>query len=109
MEHQIRQPGADARSQLYTTFNRAAIAFDQLQEDEKQRVLDALGRVEREGVDAPGLDVTKRGGPPPLYFLRAAPNVIVILRAEPGQPIEVRDIVQPATLESFAHSFAHAE
>ncbi len=109
MEHPIKQPGMDARSQLYTTSNRAAIAFDQLKEDEKQRVLDVLGRIEREGVDAPGLDVTKRGGLPPLYFLRAAPDVIVILRAEPGQPIEVRDIVQPATLESFAHSFAHAE
>ena len=107
MGHPVRRLGADAGSQLYDTSNRAAIAFDQLKEDEKQSVLAVLGTIEREGVDASGLDVTKRGGPPPLYFLRAAPDVIVILRAEPGQPIEARDIVQPATLESFAHRFAH--
>ncbi len=109
MGRSVRQLGAETSDQLYDTSNRAAIAFDQLKEDEKQSVLDALGRIEREGVDASGLDVMKRGGPPPLYFLHAAPDVIVILRAEPGQAIEVRDIVQPATLESFAHSFAHAE
>ncbi len=53
---------------------------------------------------AAGLDVTRLGGSLPLYALRAAPNVIVILHAEPGQAVEVWDIAQPATLDSFAHA-----
>ncbi len=48
--------------------------------------------------------MTRLGGALPLYALRAAPTVVVILQAELGRAVEVRDIVQPATLESFAHA-----
>ncbi len=80
------------------------IAFDQLTDEEQRRVLEALGRIERDGLSAVGLDVTRLGGTAPLYALRAALAVVVILHAEPGQAVEVWDIVQPATLDSFAHA-----
>lgn len=80
------------------------IAFDQLTDEERRHVLGALERIEREGLSARGLDVTRLGGALPLYALRAAPTVVVILHAELGRAVEVCDIVQPATLESFAHA-----
>lgn len=83
---------------------RVIIAFDQLTDEERGHVLGALERIGRDGLGAPGLDVTRLGGPLPLYALRAAPDVIVILHAEPGQAVKVWDIAQPATLESFAHA-----
>ncbi len=83
---------------------RVIIAFDQLTNEERQRVLGALERIERDGLGVPGLDVTRLGRGLPLYTLHAAPDVVVILHAEPGQAVEVRDIVQPATLESFARA-----
>ena len=80
------------------------IAVDQLTDEERRHVLRALERIERDGLSAAGLDVTRLGGSLPLYALRAAPNVVVILHAQPGHAVEVWDIAQPATLESFAHA-----
>ena len=42
--------------------------------------------------------------PEPLYALRAAPDVLVIVRREPGASVEVEDIVRPAALRNFAHA-----
>lgn len=105
MELPISHAGADGGGRLRADVPlRVIIAFDQLTDEERQCVLEALGRIDREGLDAPGLDVTRLGGPPSLYALRAVSEVIVILHAEPGQAVEVSDIAQPATLESFAHA-----
>ena len=83
---------------------RVTIAFDQLTDAERDTVLEALGRVERDGLEASGLNVVRLGGPMALFALHVAPTITVILRAEPGQAIEVREIVQPAMLENFAHA-----
>lgn len=83
---------------------RVTVAFDQLTDAERDKVLEALRQVEREGLTGSGLDIMRLGGPTALYALRVAPTIIVILRAEPGHAVEVRDIVQPATLENFAHA-----
>jgi len=57
---------------------RVIIAFDQLTDEERRHVLGALERIEREGLSARGLDVTRLGGALPLYALRAAPTVVGI-------------------------------
>ncbi len=105
MERPIGHVEADGSARLRADVPlRVIIAFDQLTDEERRHVLGALERIEREGLSATGLDVTRLGGALPLYALRAAPNVVVILQAELGRAVEVRDIVQPATLESFAHA-----
>lgn len=84
--------------------NRVVVAFDQLTGDEQQSVLDTIEKIERVGLDTTQLDAQRLGGPTPLYAIRTAPDVIVIIQVEQDGPVEVRDIVQPATLESFAHA-----
>jgi len=39
-----------------------------------------------------------------FYAPFVVPPLVVILHAELGRAVEVCDIVQPATLESFAHA-----
>ncbi len=105
MELPISHAGSDEDARLRADVPlRVIIAFDQLTDEERQHVLGALERIKRDGLSAPGLDVTRLGGLLPLYALRAAPNVVVILHAGPGQAVEVRDIAQPATLEGFARA-----
>ena len=59
-----------------------------------------------DGLQTPSgaLAIMRLAGPEPLYSLRAAPEVRVIVRAEPGAPIQVVDIVRPAALRNFAHA-----
>ena len=85
---------------------RVIIAFDQLTEGEKSAVLAALHTLARDGLQAPSGTpaITRLAGPEPLYALRAAPEVRVIVRAEPCAPIDVVDIVRPAALRHFAHA-----
>ena len=71
--------------------------------------LDHLTSEDREGVFAAihafASDVgkgTRLSGSEPMYILRAAPEVRVIVRREPDAPVEVEDIVRPATLRNFA-------
>lgn len=72
--------------------------------------LDHLTPAERAGVRA-ALEAFTRGDhqgeripdPEPLYLLWATPTVSVIVRrAGPEAPVEVEDIVRPATLRTFA-------
>ncbi len=105
MELPVNLASADGRDRLRVDVPpRVIIAFDQLTDEERRHVLGALGRIDHEGLGAPGLDVTRLGGALPLYALRATPDVVVILRGESGHAVEVWDIVQPATLEGFAHA-----
>jgi hypothetical protein len=85
---------------------RVIIAFDQLTEGEKSAVLAALHTLARDGLQTPSGTpaITRLAGPEPLYSLCAAPEVRVIVRAEPGAPIDVVDIVRPAALRHVAHA-----
>ena len=73
-------------------------ALDHLSHAERDGVLAAISafaRHEREGVAIPG--------PEPLYLLWAAPELRVIARrASLDGPVEVEDVVRPATLRAFA-------
>jgi hypothetical protein len=85
---------------------RVIIAFDQLTDEEKSAVLAALHALAHDGLQTPSGTpaMTRLAGPEPLYSLRAAPEVRVIVRAEPGAPIDVVDTVRPAALRHFAHA-----
>jgi hypothetical protein len=66
----------------------------------------ALRTLERDGLSASTapLGIVRLAGSEPLYALRAAPEVRMIVRAEPGAAIEVVDIMRPAALRNFAHA-----
>lgn len=83
---------------------RVVIAFDGLTSDEKQSVTEALGEIEHVGLNAQSLSLERLGGNDPFYAVRPAPNVVVLLLAEPGMPVKVWDIARPAMLDSFAHA-----
>ncbi len=61
-------------------------------------VVEAFARHEVEGtiLSGPSLDH--------FYMLHAAPELRVIVRREPGAPVEVEDIVRPATMRTFANA-----
>ncbi len=77
-------------------------ALDHLTRAERDGVLAAIGafsRHEREGAAIPG--------PEPLYLLWAAPELrVVVRRASPDGPVDVEDVVRPATLRAFADAHA---
>ena len=86
--------------------NRVLIAFDQLSQDERTKVIDALRSLARYGLsNAPvGLNVQRLAGTEPLYAVRATPDLCVIVRYEDDGPIEVVDILRPAALRNFANA-----
>lgn len=73
-------------------------ALDHLTLPERNGVLAAISafsRHEREGTAIPG--------PEPLYLLWAAPEMrVIVRRATSEAPVEVEDVVRPATLRAFA-------
>ncbi len=107
LELPINQEGADEPTQLRADVPlRVIIAFDQLTDDEKRAVLGALHTLQRgglQGASAP-LGMRRLTGPEPLYSFRAAPEVQIIVRAEPDAAVEIMDIVRPAALRHFAHA-----
>jgi hypothetical protein len=85
---------------------RVVIAFDQLTVEEQRQVTAALSTLDRDGLagSIAALGIVRLAGAEPLYALRAAPEVWMIMRAEPGAAIEVVDIMRPAALRNFAHA-----
>lgn len=79
-----------------------AAALDHLSHAERDGVLAAISafaRHEREGVAIPG--------PEPLFLLWAAPEMrVIVRRASPNVPVEVEDVVRPATLRAFGAAYA---
>jgi len=58
-------------------------------------VISAFSRHEREGTAIPGAEA--------LYLLWAAPEMrVIVRRPNPDGPVEVEDVVRPATLRAFA-------
>ena len=75
------------------------VAFDRLTSDEQARVVASVQAFERREAGSVRLP-----GAEPLYVLHAAPEVLVIVRKEPGAAVEVEDIVRPATLRNLAYA-----
>jgi hypothetical protein len=78
------------------------VALDHLTRAERDGVLAAIGafaRREQEGSAIPGAES--------LYLLWAAPEVrVIVRRPSPTDPVEVEDVVRPATLRAFAQAHA---
>ncbi len=78
------------------------VALDHLTRSEREDVLAAISAFshhERQGAAIPG--------PEPLYLLWAAPEMrVIVRRASPAAPVEVEDVVRPATLRVFAKADA---
>ncbi len=91
---------------------RAEYGYDQLVADFPSRVIMALDHLisdERAGVAAAVRAFARHeteGAPIPgsrsRYVLHAAPQVRVIVRRVADAPVDVEDIVRPATLKTFA-------
>jgi len=95
LEQQARKNGHE---RLVADFpGQVIVALDHLTSKEQQGVYAAVDTFARGEQDGRRLPL-----PEPLYVLRAAPDVLVIVRREPGAPVEVEDIVRPAALRNFA-------
>jgi hypothetical protein len=105
----LRQNEGDEQEPLFANPpGRVVIAYDQLTREEKEGVRTAFLILERDGLNAPShLGLVRLAGPESLYVLRATPEVRIIVRMEPGTPVEVEDIVRSETLRNFAHAGAH--
>jgi len=76
-------------------------ALDHVTPEERAGVfaaVEAFARHEVEGTIFSGPDLDH------VYMLHAAPELRVIVRREPGTPVEVEDIVRPATMRTFANA-----
>jgi len=90
-EHGYDQSVADLPTQV-------VMALDHLTVEEQEGVFAAVRAFSRHEKDGTRLPL-----PEPLYALRAAHEVLVIVRGEPGTPVEIEDIVRPAALRHFTH------
>jgi hypothetical protein len=83
--------------------SHATIAYDQLTPNEQRQIRDALESLTSTGLlkAAASLEVTPLRGPEPLYAIRPAPTLLVVVRATPGTPLEVVDILRPAMFDNL--------
>jgi len=101
MEAIAPQPHGEGDARLVAALPAHVVAaLDHLTPAERTGVrsaLEAFTRHEQQGEAIPG--------PDPLFVLWAAPEARIIVRREaPEAPVEVQDIVRPATLRTFAHA-----
>ncbi len=96
---QSQQQGNGHKPLVAELPGRVILAFDHLTSKEQEGVLSTVQTFARGETDG-----TRLASPEPLYMLRATPDVLVIVRREAGQPIEIEDIVRPATLRNFANA-----
>ena len=81
------------------------IAFDQPADAEKAAVLASLQLLERDSSHLLSTaQATRLERSEPLYVLRPAPDVRVLVRAGAGRLVEVLDIIRPSALRNFAHA-----
>jgi len=74
-------------------------ALDQLAAEEQAAVRQALDELRHLPVDEPRDPRLHRiAGDEPIYTLRVAPQVLLLVRLDPVGPIEVIEIVRPETL-----------
>jgi hypothetical protein len=103
MEPAVWQPRDEEGARIVDQLPPHVVAaLDRLTRAEQEGVLAAISafsRHERQGVAIPG--------PDPLYLLWAAPEMrVIVRRASPSEPVEVEDVVRPATLRVFAEADA---
>jgi len=102
MEALQYRPREDGHNRTVANFsNQVVVALDHLTNTAREGVYTTVEAFARHEEDGDRLPL-----PEPLYVLRAAPEVLVIVRWEPGAPVEVEDIVRPAALRNFAHADA---
>lgn len=77
--------------------SRVIVALEHLTREEQESVLKTVQAFARDEVGGKRLSMLD-----PLYMLDAAPEVRVIVRREPNMPVDVVDIVRPATLQALA-------
>ena len=91
--------GAEVTDLVAELPGRVIVALDHLTKEEQSLVhaaAQAFARHELAGARLPA--------PEPLFLVRAAPHVLLIVRQEPGVPVVVEDIVRPATWHTLAHA-----
>jgi len=103
MEATVRQPQDDEDTRIVEQLPvHVVAALDHLTRSERDGVLAAIGafsRHEQEGSAIPGTE--------PLYLLWATPEMrVIVRRANLDGPVEVEDVVRPATLRAFADAHA---
>ncbi len=84
---------------------RVVIAYDQLTPEEQGCVRATLQELDRKGLSTDA-GIQRLASPDPLYALNATPDITVIVRMEPGSPVEVMDIVRTETLHNLANATA---
>lgn len=100
MEVPLGQPRSNGHTRLVADLPlRVIVALEHLEDEEQEGVLAAVQAFAHREMDG-----RRISGSEPLYILRAAPEVRVIVRREGEAPVEVVDIVRPATLRNFAHA-----
>jgi hypothetical protein len=73
-------------------------ALDHLTRAEREGVLAAVGAFARHELEGSAIPSAQS-----LYLLWAAPDVrVIVRRTGPSEPVEVEDVVRPATLRAFA-------
>lgn len=98
-EHESTMPSNGRSSGVADFPSHVQVALDHVQPEEREGVLlivSAFARGEAVGRRLPGSD--------PLFTLQAAPDLRVIVRREQGVPLQVIDVVRPATLRAFANA-----
>jgi hypothetical protein len=78
---------------------RVLLAQDQLTPDERERV-DAVVRAFARGA----VTGTRLPDEEPFYLLRATPEVLVIVRHDPGTPVRIEEIVRQETWQGLARA-----
>ena len=99
MEALARQPRDEGDARMVDQLPvHVVAALDHLTRPEREGVLatiSAFSRHEQHGHAIPGTDR--------LFLIWAAPELrVIVRRAAPDAPVEVEDIVRPATLRAFA-------
>jgi hypothetical protein len=94
------QPYRDGSAHLVGDLpGRVIVALDHLTAKERAAVYDTAQAFARQEIDG-----TRLPDAEPLFILRAAPDVLILVRREPGMPVTLEDIVRPATWQNLAHA-----
>lgn len=97
--HQEQLQSSEHRPLIADLPSRVIVALERLTCEEQESVLKAVQAFARDEIDGQCLSAQDS-----LYILDAAPEVRVIVRREPHAPVDVVDIVRPATLQALANA-----
>jgi hypothetical protein len=89
----------ESSDQIAPLPGRVVLALDQLTADERAQVERAVQAFARGAVAG-----THLPDPDPYYLLRATPEILVIVRRDPGAAVRVEEIVRQETWHALAHA-----